>query len=98
MKHFAVTRERGPAWNDSVPMREQKLWKEHAAFMEGLADEGFIVLGGPVGRGERSFQFLIKADSPKTIRTRLAADSWTSMRLLRIARIEPWELLLGSVD
>jgi len=33
-------------------MRAQALWAEHAAFMNALATDGFVVLGGPVGPGE----------------------------------------------
>ena len=49
MKYFAVTRNRGPAWDASLPMREQKQWTGHAAFMNRLVEEGFVVLGGPLG-------------------------------------------------
>ncbi len=94
MKYFAVTRERGPAWNSSVSMREQKRWNDHAAFMDALAEEGFVVLGGPLSKGERRFLLIFNIDSEKTVETRLAADPWTQMRLLRITKIEPWEILL----
>ena len=33
-------------------MREQDGWDEHARFMNGLVDDGFIVLGGPL-EGDR---------------------------------------------
>ena len=47
---FAVVqRQRGPAWDLSRPMEEQVGWAEHAAFMNGLVDRGFVALGGPVG-------------------------------------------------
>ena len=52
MTYFAVRRVRGPAWNASLPMRAQTQWAEHAAFMNALAAEGFVVLGGPLGSGE----------------------------------------------
>jgi len=94
VKYFAVIRERGPAWNSSVPMREQKRWKDHAAFMNALAREGFVVLGGPLGEGERRFLLIFNANSKKTIETRLDADPWTSMRMLQITSIEHWEILL----
>ena len=94
MKYFAVTRERGPEWNASLSMREQKLWPEHAAFMDSLANEGFVILGGPLGEGDRRFLLIFNADSAKTIEMRLAADPWTPLRLLQIAKIEPWEILL----
>jgi uncharacterized protein YciI len=94
MKYFAVTRQRGPAWDASLSMREQSLWREHAAFMDSLTDEGTVILGGPLGDGEKRFLLIFKSDSEKTIESRLAADPWTQMGLLRIAKIEPWEILL----
>ena len=94
MKYFAVIRERGPAWNASLSMREQRQWREHAAFMDSLANEGFIILGGPLGEGEKRFLLIFNADSEKTIETRLSADPWTPMRLLQVSKVEPWEILL----
>src|SRR5436190_1287048 len=46
---FLVTQVAGPAWDYSRPRREQDGWDEHAAFVDGLAAEGLIVLCGPVG-------------------------------------------------
>lgn len=34
-------------------MAEQEKWGEHAAFMNALVKDGFIVLGGPLGDGTR---------------------------------------------
>jgi len=76
-------------------MRQQEKWDEHAAFMNKLADEGFIILGGPLGDGSRAL-LVINAESESTIETRLAADPWRSMGLLQISKIEPWEILLGN--
>jgi uncharacterized protein YciI len=97
MPYFAVTRERGPAWDALRAMRAQEKWAEHAAFMNALADERFIVLGGPVGEAG-SVLFLVDAESEEAIHARLAADPWTPMGLLCIRTIERWELLLGDVD
>ncbi len=94
MKYFAVIRECGPAWNSSVSMRKQKRWSDHAAFMDALAEEGFVVLGGPLGDGERRFLLIFNADSERVVETRLSGDPWTQMRLLQITKIEPWEILL----
>jgi hypothetical protein len=45
---FLVTLHRsGPQWGASKPLEEQSGCSEHAAFTDGLVDEGFIVLGGP---------------------------------------------------
>jgi hypothetical protein len=53
MGHFVVTEERGPSWDASRPRREQDGWDAHAAFMDALVEDGFVVLGGPLGDGLR---------------------------------------------
>jgi uncharacterized protein YciI len=93
MSWYAVIRERGSSWDPSRPMREQERWDDHAEFMDALVDEGFVVLGGPLGDGMR-FLLVIEAASEQEIHARLADDPWTPMRLLRVAAIEPWEILL----
>jgi hypothetical protein len=74
--YFAVVRQPGPVWDEGRPMREQDGWAEHAAFMDALAEEGFIVLGGPVGDRNR-FMFLGEAESEEKVRARLADDPWS---------------------
>lgn len=91
--HFAVTRERGPAWDPSRPMREQKGWAEHAAFMDALAADGFVVLGGPLG-DERRFLLIVDAPGEGEIRARLSRDPWTAAGLLTVSEVEPWRVLL----
>lgn len=92
--YYAVTRVRGENWDASRAMREQEEWDEHARFMDALADESFIVLGGPLGDGEQQFLMIVHADSKEAIEAGFAADPWTPMGLLSIARIERWEILL----
>ena len=53
MAFFALTETCGPDWDASRGRREQDGWVEHAAFMDGLVEDGFVILGGPVGNGER---------------------------------------------
>jgi uncharacterized protein YciI len=93
MAYFVVTREPGPSWDGKRPMREQDGWDGHARFMDGLAAEGFVVLGGPVGDGTR-FLLIFNAEDEAEIEARLADDPWTPTEQLRIATIEPWEILL----
>lgn len=95
MQYFAVTRERGPAWDGTRSMREQEGWAEHAAFMNALAADGFVLLGGPLGDGERIL-LIVDAESEGAVEARLADDPWTPMGLLRLARVEPWDILLGD--
>jgi uncharacterized protein YciI len=76
-------------------MRDQALWAGHAAFMNALAAEGFVVLGGPLGTGEEVL-LVIDAASEDTIRARLAGDPWTDARLLVIKSVQPWTVLLDG--
>jgi hypothetical protein len=64
--------------------------------MDALAADGFILLGGPLGEGEHKFLHLMAAESEQAIEARLANDPWTSLRLLRTAAIERWEILLRA--
>lgn len=93
--YYVVLRERVDSWHTRIPMRQQEQWDEHAAFMDALADEGFIILGGPLGDG-KNVMLIIAAESEQAIERRLADDPWTSMGLLRTVSIEPWEILLKA--
>lgn len=95
MVNFAVRLVHGPGWDPSRPIREQDGWDEHAAFMDGLVDDGFVILGGPVGDGEQTLHVVEAADE-HDIRTRLARDPWAAAGLLRVGSIEPWALWLDS--
>lgn len=95
MAYFVVTRERGPAWDQARAMREQDGWDAHAAFMDALAEEGFVVLGGPLGDGDRRFMHVVEAASAEAVRERLAADPWESRQLTTVD-VEPWRILLRA--
>jgi uncharacterized protein YciI len=92
---FVVLREPGPAWDAARGMRDQERWDDHAAFMDRLAEEGFVVLGGPLGDGSK-FMHVVDAAGVDEVRARLAADPWEPMELLRTTQVEPWEILLGK--
>jgi hypothetical protein len=93
-RYFVVIRVPGPAWDRSRSMREQEGWEPHAAFMDRLADEGFIVLGGPLGNDDRALH-VIDAESEDEIEERVAEDPWSD-EMLVIASIEPWTILLEA--
>jgi hypothetical protein len=96
MPLFAVIRTRGPVWQDSRPLEGQADWAGHAVFMNGLAREGFVVLGGPLD-GTPDVLLIVLAASAEEIRGRLAKDPWAIGDLLRVSRITPWTLRLGSL-
>jgi uncharacterized protein YciI len=92
---FAVVLEHGAAWDDARGLREQDGWDEHAAFMDALVDDGFVVLGGPFGDGTRVLH-AVAADDEATVRARLTADPWHADGHLRIVAVEPWTVLLDG--
>ena len=100
MPYFIVINERGPAWDWSRPMREQPAWGDHAAFMDALALDGFIVAGGPLGNEDRAARILhvIEATDRSAVQDRMATDPWLPMGLLRQASVEPWTILLGGLS
>jgi len=94
---FAVIRTRGPVFEPSRALEAQADWAAHAAFMNGLVRDGSVILGGPL-EGTADVLLVMRAASADDARGRLAADPWTVQDLLRVSRISPWTLRLGSLD
>ena len=93
---FVVIETRGSAWDDSRPMDDQTDWPAHAAFMDSLAAERFILLGGPL-EGTRDVLLVVQAQECSEIVDRLAADPWTQNALLIVKECWPWRIRLGSL-
>ena len=93
MFHVVLHRS-GPEWDPSRPLEEQSGWLEHADFMDGLVDAGFIVLGGPLA-DEHRVVHAIEAVSEADVRTALARDPWSETHLV-IDAIEPWTIRLDG--
>jgi uncharacterized protein YciI len=92
--YFLVERAKGPRWDHSRLRREQVGWDEHAEFMDGLVEEGFVVMGGPVGEGDGEEALLVvDSDSKESIRARLADDPWGE-DMLTTTSVRPWAVLL----
>ena len=92
---FLVTIHRsGPEFDHSKRLEEQSGWDDHARFMDALVDDGFIVLGGPLG-DEMRVMHAVEAESEEEIRTRLAEDPWSGSHLV-IAAIDRWTIRLDG--
>lgn len=94
-KLFAVIRTRGYAWDANKPMRSQRLWDEHAAFMDDLAARGIVVLGGPLD-GTINVLLIFDAPDEDEVRRILDLDPWTPTRILETKGIGPWSILLEA--
>lgn len=95
MTMFLVVLSRsGPQWDTSMPMDDQWQWNQHALFMEGLVDDGFLVLGGPLA-DEIHVAHVIEAESEEKVRETLARDPWYES-LLRIDSVDAWTIRLDG--
>ena len=108
--YFVVISQQGQSWDPSQPMRDQQLWTEHAAFVNGLMDEGFFLLGGPLADDdfspasepvgdERIYRTMVvvqAADAAEAAR-RLEQDPWVRAGVLERTSIDHWELLAGDL-
>ena len=99
MSLFAVTREAGPGWADGKGAFGQPAVNDHATFMNGLADEGFVLFAGPLAGSEHDrlrVLLIAEAASEADINRRLADDPWVRTQRLVTTSIEAWNLLLGA--
>jgi uncharacterized protein YciI len=99
MSVYAVIREAGPAWSDGKGAFEQPGVNEHAAFMNTLANEGFIQFAGPLAGSEHGrirVLLIVDAASESDIHRRLADDVWAATERLVTKSVEPWNLLVGA--
>ena len=93
MTIYAVLRRPGPAFDPVLPVDGQEGWPAHAAFMRKQAEEGFVLMAGPlVGAGAL---LIVRADSEEEVAFRLAGDPWMDLGLLAEDRIRRWDLRIG---
>jgi len=88
-----VIRQSGPDWKADAPLEGQAGWRDHAEFMDRLVDDGFIVLGGPIGNGR--VVHVVSAGSEDDVRATFARDPWSESHLL-VESIDPWEIRLDG--
>jgi uncharacterized protein YciI len=93
MFHVVVTRS-GPEWKRGLSLEEQEGWDEHAAFMDALVDDGFLVLGGPL-EDEQRVVHAVEAPSAEEVRATLARDPWSESHLV-IEAIDEWTIRLDG--
>jgi uncharacterized protein YciI len=96
MPYFLVRQARGPAWDPGRPRREQAGWDEHVEFVDRLTEQGRIVLGGPLDDVDGEYvMLLVVAAGEEEARRLFDEDPWCD-GVLRIDRIERWNLWIGA--
>jgi hypothetical protein len=88
-------RQAGPEFDHSKALEQQSGWAEHAAFMDGLVDDGHIVFGGTLPDGGPAHAF--EAESEMEVRAIWAGDPWHGSHLI-LESVEPWDIRLDGRD
>jgi hypothetical protein len=91
---LVVLQRSGPEYDLSRSLEEQSGWTEHAAFMDGLVDEGVIVLGGVLADEVRTAH-AIEAGSEEEVRAILSDDPWSGSHL-QVRSIDGWTIKLDG--
>jgi len=93
MFHVVLTRS-GPSYDLTRPLEEQPGWTEHASFMDGLVEGGFLLLGGPLS-DEAHVVHVVEAGSEAEVRSTLARDPWNGSHLV-IDSVDGWTIRLDA--
>lgn len=99
MPRFVVQREAGPGWSPGRGALEQPGVAQHSAFMNDLAEAGFLLLAGPLaGSEEDRIRALLVVDAADEadIHARLADDPWAGTETLRTVSVETWNVFVGA--
>lgn len=95
MAVFVLTQVNGPNYDESRHRREQAAWAEHAAYMDRLLADGFVIMGGPLGDGQHVL-LILEAAHEEEVTARLAADPWRPMGILATKSLQRWDVWLDG--
>lgn len=71
-------------------------WDEHAAVMDGLVADGFVVLGGPLA-DEHRVVLAVEAACEDEVHATPARDPWSGS-LLVVDTVDRWTIRLDARD
>jgi len=92
---FVAISSAGPNRVPSKGTREQPLWDEHAAFIDQLVDEGFILMGGPL-LDEGGAMLIVNAGDEDEVREKLKNDPWFERGILKLESVRRWRIFIDE--
>jgi uncharacterized protein YciI len=92
---FVILSAAGSRRDLSKDSREQLFWDEHAAFIDGLVDDGFILLGGPLVE-EGGALLVVKAGDEDEVRERMKHDPWYEHSILKLESVKRWQIFIDE--
>ena len=94
---FMMLSKAGPNRDLSKPSRQQAYWDQHAEFIDGLVDDGFITLGGPFEE-EGGAVLVVRAASEAEVRERTKDDPWYQNGMLELVSVKRWTVFIDQPD
>jgi uncharacterized protein YciI len=94
---FLAISSAGPNRETSKGTREQPFWDEHAAFIDRLVADGFILMGGPLideGGMPQGALLIVNAEDENEVREKLKNDPWFTHGILKLESIKRWEIFI----
>jgi uncharacterized protein YciI len=91
--NFVVISSAGPNRDFSKDTREQAFWDEHAAFIDQLVDDGFILMGGPLV-DEGGSLLIVNAEDENEVRQKLKNDPWMQQGILKLESVKRWQIFV----
>ena len=85
----------GAGWDPAVGSRGQRLWDEHAGFMDDLFARGLIELAGPLADGSGAL-VVVRSESVDEVRGWFEADPWTVHDVLPVRDVQEWTIFLDG--
>ena len=92
---FIAVSSAGPNRDQSKDTREQRFWDEHAAFIDQLVDEGFILMGGPLV-DEGGSLLIVNAKDENEVREKLKNDPWARHGILKLDSVKRWQIFIDK--
>ena len=92
---FIAISSAGPNRDPSKGAREQLFWDEHAAFIDQLVDEGFILMGGPLV-DEGGALLIVNANDENEVREKLKSDPWFEKGILKLDTAKRWQIFIDA--
>ena len=94
---FLAFSSAGPNRDFSKCTREQPFWDEHAAFIDQLVADGFVLMGGPLvdeGGMPQGALLIVNAEDENEVREKLKNDPWFTHGILKLESIKRWQIFV----
>src|SRR5437868_6562388 len=92
---FLAFSSAGPNRDFSKDTRRQPFWDEHAAFIDQLVAERFILMGVPLV-DECGSLLIVNAEDENEVREKLKNDPWFTHGILKLESIKRWQIFIDA--